>query len=199
MADELQEAWKQPRLTEEEETVVVCEEDTSSDQAEQVALCLLWKLHTKNLFNTGAIKTVMKNVWKPMKGVIVKELDGNLFAFHFFPRQINKGPWAFDGNRLMIKEMTGSEQPSEVVFNKARFWVKVYNVPALKQTSNFAKFLASLVGEFAAVLRRVCVSLNFKVNVDIDKPLRRGVKTIIEGKAIWIRLRLVKLQDFGYP
>jgi len=41
-------------------------------------------------------------------------------------------------------------------------------------------------------------SLNFRVDVDIRKPLRRGVKTIVRDTTIWIRLKYVKLPDFCY-
>jgi len=207
MASELQDAWQRLSLTEEEETVVICEDDTPSERAEQVALCLLGKLHTVNTFNIGAMKTVLKTVWKPTKGVIIKELDWNLFVFQFFAKAdkeyvFNEGLWAFDGCILMLTEMTGLEQPSEVVFNKVRFCIKVYDVPALKQTYNFAKFLGSQVGDFVdCVDESLCgveKSLNFRADVDVYKPLRRGVKTVLCGKTIWIRLKYVKLPDFCY-
>jgi len=126
MVGDLQDVWKRLTLTEEEETVVISEDDDPSERADQVALCLLGKLYTGNTFNIGAMKTVLKNVWKPSKGVIIKELDWNLFVFQFFTKAdkdyvFSEGPWAFDGCILMFKEMTGLEQPSEVVFNKARF------------------------------------------------------------------------------
>ena len=41
-------------------------------------------------------------------------------------------------------------------------------------------------------------SLNFRVDVDISKPLRRGIRTIVGGATIWIRLKYVKLPDFCY-
>ena len=183
MADDLQTAWQNLRLTEEEEVIVPCEEDNPSERADEVALCLLGKLHTKHKFNIGAMKNVFKNVWKPAQGVIIKDLDWNLFIFQFFSRTdkdyvFHEGPWAFDGCILLLSEMTGLEQPSEVVFNTARFSVKAYDVPALKQTYNFAKFLGSQIGVFVGcvddTLGGIDKSLNFRVDVDISKPLRRG-------------------------
>ena len=164
---------------------------------DQVALCLLGKLHTVTTFNIGAMKTVFKNVWKPAKGVIIKELDWNLFVFQFFTKAnkdyvFNEGPWAFDGCILMLKEMTGLEQPSGVVFNKARFCIKTYDVPTLKQTYNFAKFLGSQIGDFVDCvednLGGIDKSLNFRVDVDVFNPLRIGIKTVVGGFIIWIRL-----------
>jgi len=207
MANDLQEAWKRLTLTDEEEKIVICDDDTPSERVEQVALCLLGKPHTENTFNIGAMKTVLKNVWKPAKRVIIKELDWNLFLFQFFAKTdkdyfFNEGPWAFDGRILMLKEITRLEQPSEVVFNKARFCIKAYDVPALKQTYNFAKFLRSQVGEFVdcveETLAGIDKSLNFRADVNVFKPLQRGVKTVVGGSTIWIHLKYVKLPDFCY-
>jgi len=41
-------------------------------------------------------------------------------------------------------------------------------------------------------------SINFQVDIDINKPLKRGVKTVVKGKAIWIDLGYIKLPDFYY-
>ena len=172
-----------------------------------MALCLLGKFHTEHSFNIGAMKTVMKNVWKPAKGVIIKALDWNLFLFQFFAMTdkdyvVNEGPWAFNGSILLLKELTGLEQPSEVVFTKARFCVKAYDVPALKQTSTFAKFLGSQVGDFVDWVEEssggIDKTLNFRVDVDVFRPLRRGVRTVVGGATLWIRLKYVKLPDFCY-
>ena len=77
--------------------VVICEDDTPSDRIEQMTLCLLVKLHTGNTFNIRAMKLVLRNVWKPPKGVIIKELDWNLLVFHYFAKAnkeyvFNEGP-----------------------------------------------------------------------------------------------------------
>ena len=47
---------------------------------------------------------------------------------------MNEGPWAFDGNLLLVKEWTGLEQPSELEFSIALFWVKPYDVLVARQT-----------------------------------------------------------------
>lgn len=115
---------------------------------------------------------------------------------------LNEGPWAFDGNILLLHDITGLEQPSEVKFTKARFWIKAYDVPALNQTSSFARFFGSKVGEFVgcdeANLCGVDKSLNFQAEVDIGKALRRGIKVMLDKKPIWITFKYLKLPDFCY-
>ena len=77
--------------------MVVCDEDESEERIEQIALCLWGKLLTENYFNLGAMKAVLKNIWKPTRGVIIRELDKDLFSFQFFLNVdeeyvLNEGP-----------------------------------------------------------------------------------------------------------
>ncbi|KAJ8422715.1 LOW QUALITY PROTEIN: hypothetical protein Cgig2_003261 [Carnegiea gigantea] len=128
-------------------------------------------------------------------------LDKNLFSFQFFLSTdkefvLNEGPWAFDGHLLLLKEITGVEQPSDVNFDKARFWAKAYSVPLLKQTMEFAKVLGSQLGMFMAcdesnVYCEADKSVNFQVEIDMTKPFRRGIRLIVRGKPLWIKLGYV--------
>ncbi|KAJ8426994.1 hypothetical protein Cgig2_033852 [Carnegiea gigantea] len=49
-------------------------------------LSLIGKLYTTNTFNIGAMKSTFKNVWKPARRLVIKELDQNLFIFEFFSK-----------------------------------------------------------------------------------------------------------------
>ena len=97
-------------------------------------MSLIERLYTTNSFNVGAMKSTFKNIWKLARGLIIKELDRNMFIFQFFSKAdkdtvLNDGPWAFDGHTLLLKELTGFETYSDVV----RLWIKVYDVPGLNK------------------------------------------------------------------
>jgi len=99
------------------------------------------------------MKNVFKNEWKPAKGIIIRDIEGNLFAFQFFSvvdkaNVLNEGPWAFDGNIILLKELTDFEQPLEVLFNRAQFWIKAIDILSIKQTLFFARLLSENLGAF---------------------------------------------------
>jgi len=149
MADGLEEAWKKMSLTEEDAQVLDFDEETPAKKTEEIEPSLVGKLMTEGNFN---VRT-MKNVWKPSKGLVIRDLDVNLFVFQFFLHAdrayvFNEGPWAFDGNLLLLKEWTGLDQPSEIQFTSVRFWVKVYDVPAMRQTKKYEEFIGSQIGTF---------------------------------------------------
>jgi len=136
MADDLEEAWKKTSLTEEEAQVLDFDEETLAEKVEDIELSLVGKLMTNDNFNVHVMKNVLNNVWKPSKGLVIRDLDINLFVFQFFSHAdrtyvLNEGPWDFGGNLLLLKEWAELEQPSEIKFTSVRFWVKAYNVPAM--------------------------------------------------------------------
>ncbi|KAJ8443394.1 hypothetical protein Cgig2_018827 [Carnegiea gigantea] len=78
-----------------------------------------------------------------------------------------------------------------------------YSVLPLKQTVEFSKVLGSQLGIFlscneANLYCGADKSMNFQVELDITKSLRRGIRMVVRGKTLWIRLGYVKLPDFCY-
>jgi len=199
--------WEKLKLTKEEEEAAEYEEEIPEERKEDIALSLLGKFFTPNTFSTKAMKTVMQAVWRPSRGIVVKELDKNLFLFQFFLKKdkdfaLDEGPWAFDGHLLVMKEWTGTEQLSDIAFNKTGFWVKAYDVPVVSQTKAFAKFLGDKVGTFLRCDDKELLgtekALCFRAEVEVLKPLQRGVMVKMEGRALWIKFKYLKLSDFCY-
>jgi len=69
---------------------------------------------------------VFWNIRKTAKGLVVRNLDSNLFAFQSSSLAdkeyvLNEGPWSFDGYILLLKQMKGMEVLSSITFSMARF------------------------------------------------------------------------------
>ncbi|KAJ8426922.1 LOW QUALITY PROTEIN: hypothetical protein Cgig2_010440 [Carnegiea gigantea] len=202
MAIGLEEAWKCLSLTAEEEVVVECEDEVMDNKAEQMSLYLWGKLLTDSYFNANAMKNIFKN--KLSKGVIIRDIDKNLFAFQFFfvadkGFVLNEGPWAFDGNIIILKELSDFEKPSNIQFTRAR-----RGRPSNQaQTSASAKVLEDNLRSLWVTLNQFYTAdklVNFQVDADVPKPLRRGMRVMVKGKPIWVSFKYVKLSEFccGY-
>ncbi|KAJ8436632.1 LOW QUALITY PROTEIN: hypothetical protein Cgig2_029878 [Carnegiea gigantea] len=67
---------------------------------------------------------------------------------------------------------------------------------------SFAKVLVANIGELVSFNDSTMVGIDkalcFMVDIDITKPLRRGINVMIAGKSIWIRFKYVKLPNFCY-
>jgi len=98
--------------------------------------------------------------------------------------------------------MNGDEQPSEMEFTTARFWVKICDLPMKKKTMAFAELLGSKLGNFVDVEEEDILApskyLKVRVDVDITKPLLRGMRVNVQSQPKWVAVKYVKLPDYCY-
>lgn len=153
MAEGLEHKLKGLVLTEEEEEIVECEEDESETIRDQLIFCLVGKLFTSNPFGVEAMKNIMRIAWRVANGMVVHEIENKLFIFQFFSmsekmKVLEEGPWAFDGAPLLLKEVEDGVQPSEIIFDTIRLWVKAEDVSLNKRTRSMAKSMTENMGKF---------------------------------------------------
>ena len=115
-----------PTLIGDEEEIPIAEDAEFDEKEDQIALCLYGKPPTEKSFNLRAMKTIFRNIYWPDKGIVIRDLDTNLFTLQFFSMAnrdmvLHDGPWSFDGKLLLCREVTGLEQPSEVKFDTTHF------------------------------------------------------------------------------
>ncbi|KAJ4824672.1 hypothetical protein Tsubulata_041854 [Turnera subulata] len=123
-----------PQLTEAERGAVVLDEEISVEEPHEVQLSLMGKLWTNRPFNTQDFMRTMKMVWKPVHDLEISQLDSNLFVFQFChwrdrKRVLENEPWNFDNQLVILIEISGNEQPSEIRLDHAPMCVRVYDVP----------------------------------------------------------------------
>uniref|UniRef100_A0A803NE16 CCHC-type domain-containing protein n=1 Tax=Chenopodium quinoa TaxID=63459 RepID=A0A803NE16_CHEQI len=99
--------------------------------------------------------------------------------------------------------MCATEQPSEVSFDACPFWIRLLDVPFGMRSSRVAHEIGNCIGECIDVDESdpLCWDefMRVKVMVNINKPLRRGMKIAVEdGCAKWIGFKYERLGDFCY-
>ncbi|KAJ4847314.1 hypothetical protein Tsubulata_017349 [Turnera subulata] len=141
------------QLTEAEQGAVVLDEENSMEEPHEAQLSLVGKLWTNRSFNTQAFMRTMKMVWKPVYDLEISQLDSNLFVFQFYhwrdrERVLENEPWNFDNQLVILSEISGNEQPSEIRLDHSPMWVRVYDVPFNLQKLKFVELLGEKVGSF---------------------------------------------------
>ncbi|XP_021725131.1 uncharacterized protein LOC110692445 [Chenopodium quinoa] len=211
MADDLIKEWEKLQLTEDENVVigflppaVTTDENNSS----QLRMALVEKLCTVKPFNVDAMKKTLANVWRLNDDIVIKMLDTNLFIFQFSSeddkQQVVDGmPWFFDDKLLLLGEINGNEQPSEITINRNPMWVRLIDVPFNKRSHGVLKEIGDSLGGFLELDKSDPLSLGkfvrIKVMVDVHKPLRRGLFLATGGsKPKWIDIKFERLSDSCY-
>ena len=114
--------------------------------------CLVGRLLMDKGGNFIAMKNTMASLWRPGRGVCIKNLSPTLFLFQFFHeidvrRVLESCPWTFDQHILIIRRLGVDEQPQNIPLFHTYLWVQVYNLPLGFQSE---KILQS-IGNFTAI------------------------------------------------
>lgn len=93
----------------------------------------------------------LASLWKPGKGVHVKEIETNLYVFQFFheidlKRVVEGSPWSFSHKVLIIARMKEGEVPTEVKLNALYLWVQIYDLRVGFMTEKVLKEIGNFFG-----------------------------------------------------
>lgn len=149
----------------------------------------------------------MRSAWRLNKGMVVREIENNVYMFQFFTladklKVLNEGLWTFDGALLLLKEVEDGIKPSEHVFDEVRLWVKVEDVPLNKRTKSMAVKIATSMGKFVEFDESDPIGwskyLRFRVDLRLDKPLRRGMRIGVATGSKWVKFKYDKVIDLCF-
>lgn len=76
-------------------------------------------LLTEKPIKFHVMRDTLASVWRPRKGMCIKEVTTNRFLFQFFhefdtKRVLEDGPWAFEQSLLVLKKLNMNESPLNV-------------------------------------------------------------------------------------
>ncbi|KAL2941778.1 hypothetical protein RDABS01_030128 [Bienertia sinuspersici] len=210
MADDLANDLEKFRLTEEEEIVIGESDESNIDDntKSKIALMMMGKLLTDRPFNFEAMKRTLRSVWRLKDEVAVRMVKSNLFMFQFLSmvdknRVVAGCPWFFDNQLLLLKEISGDDQISEVYFKSTPCWIRIYDVPFAKRNSRMAEEIGKCMGGLLEYDASDPLGLEqfmrMKIHLDIEKPLRRGLKIATsKGSSKWVDIKYERIGDFCY-
>ncbi|KAK6141670.1 hypothetical protein DH2020_024591 [Rehmannia glutinosa] len=139
------------QLEEEEEGGLVLKETDVEKASQEFRWCLVGRFLSDRIVNFAAMKNTLASIWRPVKGVFLRDLGPNLFLFQFFhemdvARVQKNGPWTFDNLLLITKRLNVGEQPSKVQLFLTELWVQVYNLPLGFMTERIGNDIGNFIG-----------------------------------------------------
>ncbi|WJX72347.1 hypothetical protein P8452_56235 [Trifolium repens] len=176
-------------LDEEEELNFVVEEDTVEQH--DLNLCLVGRFVHDRPIRFNSMKACLADVWRPVKGMKVKEASPGLYLFKFFhPLDVDGvlkgGPWTFDNFTLIIERLKIWVALHDIPLFHVNFWVQIHDVPIGMMIEKVGKGLAHYIGEFVEYDKNNNTSfwrkyMRVKVRVDVRSPLKTEKKIKLNG------------------
>ncbi|KAF3952870.1 hypothetical protein CMV_021626 [Castanea mollissima] len=197
------------KLTKEEEEDIVIANSSSSEIFEECSLSLFGRLLSDRHQNLRALKNTLKAAWKIGSDLRIVEVGNNVIQFKFSSSYqlewVEKnGPWNFENNLLLLCQWRKGLTSKNICFSHSPFWVQIWGLPFENMAEEIGKNIGSKIGRVLEVDKRAMQAgqakfLRIRVEVPIDKPLRRGgyVKNE-EGGRYWVDFRYERLPVFCY-
>ncbi|XP_052292008.1 uncharacterized protein At4g02000-like [Citrus sinensis] len=171
--------------------------------------CLVGRFLTDKVINFPAMKNTMAALWRPGKGICIKDLSPTLFLFQFFHeidirRVLESGSWTFDQHILLVKRLGELEQPHAVPLYYTSFWIQIYNLPISFLSEKVLRNIGDYIGEFQASDENNLMGvwrnyMRIRVSIDVRKPLKRRMRLKKSGgEWVWIDFKYERLQVFCF-
>lgn len=173
---------------EEEEEGVLCIEGTNEDigafqeQGFDPKLCVVGRFISEGKVDFLAMQHTLAALWKPGRGVFIKELDMNLYIFQFYheldvKRVLEGCPWSFNRRALVMNRLKEGENPRCVDLNSLELWVQVHDLRAGYMSEKILQGIGNYIGKYAhgcpnnfsGVWRDY---MRIRVSIHLDKPLK---------------------------
>lgn len=134
-------------------------------------------------------------------------MNKNLYLFRFSSKRdaetvMKNGPWSFYRNLLILKRISGDEQPSDLEMNTSDLWATVYDLPLKLRSNEIAKKLGDMLGKFVEVdskeSNRMGKFLRVKATIDLRKPLKRRTVIKYKGNNLRVYFKYERLPTFCF-
>lgn len=185
------------------------EQYLDASQEINAELCLVGRFLVDGVIDFPSMKQTLAALWRPGKGVFIKEVDINLYLFQFYhmvdmKRVIEGSPWSFNRKALVIARMKEGDIPRAVRLNSMDLWVQIHDLrtgfmteKVVKEVGNYiGNFVMSCPSNFTGVWRDY---LRVRVAIDLAKPLKRRMKIRRAGNDwFWIVFKYENVPTFCF-
>ncbi|XP_074323953.1 uncharacterized protein At4g02000-like [Apium graveolens] len=146
------------------------------------------------------MKQTFAALWRPGKGVYVREIEPNLYLFQFYheldiKRVLEGSPWSSNRKALIISRMKEGDVPRNISLNKLELWVQVYDLRVGFMSERVPKEIGNYIGSFVESCSKNFTGtwweyLRVRVSIDVTQPLKRKMKIRQSGAEwFWINFK----------
>lgn len=197
-------------ISQEEDDELVFERVTDFESGTvNLEFCLVGRFLTDQSYNFNIMRSRMANIWKPVRGVLFKDIGNGRFLIQFYhsfdmTRILEGGPWSFDNRPLIIHKLQIGDIPTQVELNKLAFWVQIYDIPHGLFTEKVGISLGNFIGKFldyddsnrGAAWKPY---MRIRVELNVDLPLKRWKKIkLCNGIATQVNFKYERLHTFCF-
>jgi len=156
MEEDIFSMWGNFSLLDDENEGVSLDADDLNPLVRRGKSCLVGKLLVDRIVPKEFFKAPLIRAWKPTGSVSFRILGNNMFVADFEhdwdkARILEGRPWLSDGNLVSLADYDGITPPSQMDFEKAAFWVRMYNLSLACMGKEVGHKIGASVGKMVDV------------------------------------------------
>lgn len=97
--------------------------------------------------------------------------------------------WHFNKDTLVLRKVQSNVQPSAIIFTSVPFWIQIHDMSMEGRSLEVLQNICSRMGTFLSIneesMADLSRSIRIWVKINLQKPLRQGMKVVIEGSTFW--------------
>lgn len=115
--------------------------------------CLVGRFLTDSPIDFQAMQHKMSSLWRPRKGMYVKDLESNRFIFQFYhevdiTRVIEGSPWTFGRFQLVFERLKSGNDPRSIPINNLDIWVQLHNMSPGFMSQRVVQDIGNYIGKY---------------------------------------------------
>jgi hypothetical protein len=205
--DNVSEMMGRLRLTAAEAAAVVLD-DGGDDFQVHSQWAVVGKVLSPNKLHISTISAALRPAWGNPRGLVFNSAGENIFVAEFNTkadkvRVVDGPPWVVGRHAVLLRDFDVDQKPSEMYFNSLKVWARIINLPFGYMHKRWGAVIASPLGVNGSVPMVECDDsgrcwggyMRVRVEVDVDKPLMRGVTVFSQRRNVteWFQVQYENL------
>lgn len=193
-------------------TAVVLE-DGADDFPVHSRWALVGKVLSPTTLHINTISSALRPTWGNPRGLVFNPAGDNLFVAEFGTksdkdRAVNGPPWVVGTRAVLLQDFNVDLRPRDMVFNSLKVCARIINLPFGYMHKRWGAMIASSLGIEGSVPvvdaddtgRCWGGYMRVRVEVDVNKPLRRGVMVFSQRRndTDWFNVQYEHLPHFCF-
>ncbi|XP_057796794.1 uncharacterized protein LOC131012808 [Salvia miltiorrhiza] len=192
-----------------EEDELLLDDAIAGGSTVEVELCLVGRFLTDQPINFNLMRSRLVSIWRPGKGVFMKDIGNGRYIFQFFHDLdlkcvYDSGPWSYGNFPLILHKLSRGDLPSSVPLDNLPFWVQIHDLPAGCLTEGVGRALGNFIGTFqeydstnsSGVWRQY---MRVRVGINVTEPLKRFKKIKNkDGSSFQVNFKYERLNIFCF-
>jgi hypothetical protein len=164
------------------------EYDFAEEEDEGAVQMVRWlaiaRFYSSHISNAKIMFDELSNAWGDVSARVI---GVNRYLLEFLSERalcsvLDRGPWTFKGDALIVVRYDGLARMSEIVINSIPLWIRIFDIPVAMLTHDFVNALGAKVGTVLEVGEAVKDFQRVRVDFALANPLAASVRIRVRGR-----------------